>query len=115
MSLSLKRMPWTRICSTKADATCSTTFKAGATLMPRSLVDEGPQILVGAFHMEGNKAFSEDQLAAYTNTATGQPFSEYNISQDRDNLVNYYFNRGFPHASFEATAKAMPDNANRMD
>jgi outer membrane protein assembly factor BamA len=78
-------------------------------------VDEGPQTLVGAFHMEGNKAFSEDQLAAYISTATGQPFSEYNIAQDRDNLLNYYFNRGFPGASFEAGAQPMPGEPNRMD
>ena len=78
-------------------------------------VDEGPQTLVGAFHMEGNQAFSEAQLAAYINTAQGQPFSEFNIAQDRDNLLNYYFNHGFPRASFEASAKPMPGEPNRMD
>jgi outer membrane protein insertion porin family len=78
-------------------------------------VDEGPQTLVGAFHMEGNKAFSVKQLAAYINTAEGQPFSEFNIAQDRDNLLNYYFNHGFPRASFEAAAKPIPNESNRMD
>jgi outer membrane protein insertion porin family len=78
-------------------------------------VDEGPQTLVGAFHMEGNKAFSEKQLAAYINTAEGQPFSEFNIAQDRDNLLNYYFNHGFPRASFEAAAKPIPNESNRME
>ena len=78
-------------------------------------VDEGPQTLVGAFHMEGNQAFSEAQLAAYINTAQGQPFSEFNIAQDRDNLLNYYFNHGFPRASFEASAKAIPGEPDRMD
>lgn len=78
-------------------------------------VDEGPQTLVGAFHMEGNQAFSEKDLAADINTAEGQPFSEYDIAQDRDNLLNYYFNHGFPNASFEASAKPMPGAPNRMD
>jgi outer membrane protein insertion porin family len=78
-------------------------------------VDEGPQTLVGAFHMEGNQAFPESQLANFINTAAGQPFSEFNISQDRDNLLNYYFNHGFPRASFEAAAKPMPGETNRMD
>jgi outer membrane protein assembly complex protein YaeT len=81
----------------------------------RISVDEGPQTLVGAFHMDGNHAFPETQLAAYINTAEGQPFSEFNIAQDRDNLLNYYFNRGFPHASFEAEAKPIPSEPNRMD
>jgi outer membrane protein insertion porin family len=79
------------------------------------LVDEGPQTLVGAFHMKGTQAFSEEQLVAHINTAAGQPFSEFNIAQDRDNLLNYYFNRGFPRATFEASAKPMPGEPNRMD
>jgi outer membrane protein insertion porin family len=78
-------------------------------------VDEGPQTLVGAFSILGTQAFSEEQLAAHINTAKGQPFSEFNIAQDRDNLLNYYFNRGFPRASFEAVAKPTPDQPNRMD
>jgi outer membrane protein insertion porin family len=78
-------------------------------------VDEGPQTLVGAFHMEGNQAFPESQLANFINTAAGQPFSEFNIAQDRDNLLNYYFNHGFPRASFEAAAKPMPGETNHMD
>jgi outer membrane protein assembly complex protein YaeT len=78
-------------------------------------VDEGPQTLVGAFHMEGNQAFPESRLANFINTAAGQPFSEFNIAQDRDNLLNYYFNHGFPRASFEAAAKPMPGESNRMD
>lgn len=78
-------------------------------------VDEGPQTLVGAFHIEGNRAFSEAQLKSHINTAVGEPFSEFNIAQDRDNLLNYYFNRGFPRASFEASAKPNPGEPNRMD
>jgi outer membrane protein insertion porin family len=81
----------------------------------RISVDEGPQTLVGAFHIVGNLAFSETQLAAEINTAEGQPFSAFNIAQDRDNLLNYYFNHGFPHASFEAAAKPVPGEPNRMD
>jgi len=78
-------------------------------------VDEGPQTLVGTFHIEGNHSFSEAQLGAHINTADGEPFSEFNIAQDRDNLLNYYFNHGFPRASFEASAKAIPGEPNRMD
>jgi len=78
-------------------------------------VAEGQQTLVGAFHMEGNHTFSEDSLRNEISTAVGQPFSEYNISQDRDNLLNYYFNRGFPGATFEASATPEPDNPKRME
>ena len=81
----------------------------------RIAVDEGPQTLVGAFRIEGNQAFSETELATYINTAKDQPFSEFDIAQDRDNLLNYYFNHGFPKASFEAAAKPIPGEPNRMD
>jgi outer membrane protein insertion porin family len=84
-------------------------------LAVRIMVDEGPQTLVGSFHMEGTHTFSEAQLAADINTATGQPFSEYNIALDRDNVLNFYFNHGFPHATFEATAKPAAGKPNRMD
>jgi outer membrane protein insertion porin family len=78
-------------------------------------VDEGPQTLVGDFHVVGNKAFSEEKLAPYMNTAKSQLFSEFNISQDRESILNYYFNRGFPNATFEASAKPIVDEPNRMD
>lgn len=81
----------------------------------RLVIDEGPQTLVGKFQMEGNETFSLDELRTEINTAEGQPYSEYYIAQDRDNLLNYYYNRGFPHATFEATAKPAESPPNRMD
>ncbi len=76
---------------------------------------EGPQTLVGAFQIVGNKTFSAAELSGVINTAKGQPFSEYNIAQDRDNILNYYFNHGFPRAAFEAAAQPIPGQAHRMD
>lgn len=78
-------------------------------------IDEGPQTLVGAFHIVGNKTFSGAELTKEINTAEGQPFSEFRIAQDRDNLLNYYFNHGFPRATFDASATPLPDHANRME
>jgi len=79
------------------------------------LVDEGSQTLVGTFQLEGNQAFSAKELTAHISTTEGQPFSEFNIAQDRDSILNYYFNHGFPRATFEATAKPLPSEPNRMD
>jgi len=78
-------------------------------------IEEGSQTLVGEFQILGNKAFSAQQLQAEINTAAGQPFSEFRIAQDRDNVLNYYFNHGFPRATFEATATPLLNNPNRMD
>jgi outer membrane protein assembly complex protein YaeT len=79
-------------------------------------VDEGARTLVGAFHMVGNQTFPEDQFRpGVIQTAPGQPFSEAYIAQDRDNVLNYYLNRGFPRATFQASATPIAREANRMD
>jgi outer membrane protein insertion porin family len=78
-------------------------------------IAEGPQMRVGVFHIVGNTTFSETLLAREVSTAAGEPFSEYYIAEDRDNLLNYYFNRGFPDATFEAAANPTPGQSNRMD
>jgi outer membrane protein insertion porin family len=78
-------------------------------------IEEGPQTLVGEFHILGNQTFSAAQLASEILTAPGQPFSDSRIAQDRDNLLNYYFNRGFPRATFAASAQPIPGEPNRMN
>ena len=76
-------------------------------------IDEGPQTLVGTFHILGNNTRIEDAQFPDLVTQPGQPFSDSLIAEDRDRLLNYYFNNGFPNATFEATAK--PAVGNRMD
>ena len=78
-------------------------------------VNEGPQTLVGKLQIVGNSNFTEDQLRANITTAEGQPFSDFNVAQDRDTLLNYYFNRGFPNATFEASAKPLAGEPNHVD
>jgi outer membrane protein insertion porin family len=76
-------------------------------------INEGPRTLVGLFQITGtNTNIAEDPFPVL-NTSSGQPFSDSLIAEDRDHLLNYYFNNGFPNATFEATAKPAADN--RMD
>jgi outer membrane protein insertion porin family len=75
-------------------------------------VTEGPQTRVGSFQIIGNVTQPAESFPPL-NTQPGQPFSDANIAQDRDLLLNYYFDNGYPNASFEATAKASGDH--RMD
>ena len=76
-------------------------------------INEGPKTLVGNFQIIGNNTRIEDATFPDLRTQPGQPFSDSIIAEDRDSLLNYYFNNGFPNASFEATAKPAPGN--RMD
>jgi outer membrane protein insertion porin family len=78
-------------------------------------IDEGLQTRIASLNILGNIAIPTDTLIPRLSSTEGQPFSELYISQDRDNVLNYYFNNGFPNATFEAAAKATPDNPNAMD
>ena len=79
------------------------------------LVDEGVQTLVRTLQITGNNSITEDTLRAAINISENQPFSDFNIAEDRETVLNLYFNRGFPDATFEARAKAATDVPDRMD
>ena len=73
-------------------------------------IDEGQQTRVSELHIEGNSALSDKQLLSVVSSTPGQPYSEVNVTSDRDNILAYYFDEGFPDARFEATEKpAAPD------
>ena len=69
---------------------------------------------MNALRIVGNKTVSESQFPAL-NTEPNQPYSESNVATDREIILNYYLNRGFPNATLEATANPDPGSANRMD
>jgi outer membrane protein insertion porin family len=77
-------------------------------------VEEGPQTLVDKLTLTGNTSIAKAALGPL-NIADGQPFSESRVAEDRDIILNYYFNHGFPNATFEASAKPASDQAHRMD
>lgn len=78
-------------------------------------VDEGPQTKVGRVTLSGNHSFTEADLSALLNTIPGQPYSDSNVAQDRDSILNYYFNRGFPNVRVESAASPAKGDENRFD
>ena len=78
-------------------------------------VIEGPQTLVGTFNIRGNEKVSTEQLQALTEVGSGQPYSDYNLVDARDKILNYYFNNGFPDASLEVSTQPVPDVADHID
>jgi outer membrane protein assembly complex protein YaeT len=78
-------------------------------------IEEGPQTKVGSLTFDGNHIVSADQLTPLISSDPGQPFSEAIMSADRDTVLNYYFNHGFPDATLDATFKPDTAEANRMD
>jgi outer membrane protein insertion porin family len=75
---------------------------------------EGPQTLVGGLHIVGNESILASALPE-TETREGQPYSEQNLATDREKILSYYFNRGYPNANLEITTQPSPGVQNRED
>ncbi|MFB3916038.1 MAG: POTRA domain-containing protein [Terriglobales bacterium] len=78
-------------------------------------VQEGPQTRVGAVRIEGNKHVPEAKIRELLTTTENQPFSDFNLAADRDSILNYYFNNGFPNVSVQHAAQPIPGGRPRMD
>jgi outer membrane protein assembly complex protein YaeT len=75
-------------------------------------VEEGQQTLVGKFTLEGAHTLKEERLLKVIDTAEGQPYSNVNVTVDRDNILALYFNEGFPDAQFAVKAEDLPASEN---
>ena len=74
-------------------------------LFIRFVLQEGKQTRVASLSIEGNRAFKEEELLGVIASTSGQPYSDFNVTTDRDNILALYFNEGFPEASFTSTAE----------
>ncbi len=72
-------------------------------------VSEGMQTRVADLKIEGNHAFSDDEMLGVIGSTPGQPYSEFNVSTDRDNILALYYNEGFPEARFTADVQGIPE------
>jgi outer membrane protein insertion porin family len=77
-------------------------------------IEEGPQTLVGAFLVVGSQKIGAKAFPEF-NTTEGQPYSEQNLANDRESILNYYFNHGFSNATLDITTKPSLGQANRED
>ncbi len=68
-------------------------------------IEEGPQILVGELELSGVDLKIVDEVNALIASRSGQPFSVSSVAMDRDAILGYYFNNGYPEAIFDAQIK----------
>jgi outer membrane protein assembly complex protein YaeT len=66
-------------------------------------VNEGPQWFVAELRIEGLDSTTAEDMRAMVQSSEGQPFSDLNVATDQDAILNYFFNNGYPDATFEAT------------
>ncbi len=78
-------------------------------------VDEGPLVRVRQLEIRGAKAVNEEEIRRLINAKEGQPYSEATIADDREVVLNDYFNRGFPSVQMETSAKYTDASHTWMD
>ncbi len=84
-------------------------------LLVRFHIEEGLQTRVAELKLEENKTISSDDLLAVIGSTPGQPYSEFGVSGDRDNILALYYNEGFPEARFAATVEDAPSGVEKME
>jgi len=77
----------------------------------RFAIQEGEQTRVASISIEGIHAFKEEELLGVIGATPGQPYSDFNVTTDRDNILAMYFNEGYPEATFTSTAERVPPAA----
>ena len=69
------------------------------------VVNEGIQTRVASLIIEGNHAFSDEELQGVVGSLPGQPYSDANVGSDRANILALYYNEGYPEATLRPTAE----------
>jgi outer membrane protein insertion porin family len=98
----------------KVDAQALDNYKGKeGDLVIRFVIQEGKQTRVASLKIDGAHAMTEDALLGVVASTPGQPYSEFNVTTDRDNILALYFNDGFPEAKFTATAERVNEPEKR--
>ena len=71
-------------------------------------IKEGPQWFVQQLELKGASEPDQQKLRSILRSNAGQPYSEYNVASDRDTILEYYYDNGYPNAHFEFTAVQSP-------
>ena len=77
-------------------------------------IEEGVQTRFGEVHVVGNEKVKSSDLPELS-TQPGQPYSEQELANDRERILGYYFNHGFPNASLELSTNPSSTEPNRED
>ena len=77
-------------------------------LFVRFTVKEGKQTRIADLTIEGNKQLGNEEILSAIGSTKGQPYSDFNISTDRDNILALYYDQGFARATFSADVQKIP-------
>lgn len=71
-------------------------------------IHAGPQWLVHGLDIAGVTLDDDTYFRSILRSIPGEPYSETNIAADRDSILNYYYNNGYPDATFDWTQTPGP-------
>ena len=77
-------------------------------------IKEGPRYQVADLELTGVDLTLFEKIRSMVRSQPGQPFSVANMAADRDTVLGWYFNNGYPEASFDATVAAAAAEPYRM-
>ena len=72
-------------------------------------IDEKQQVFVGDLELTGPGPEALESVLGLISLKQGQPFSMSSMAVDRDAILGYYFNNGYPDATFDAQIKPGAD------
>jgi len=78
-------------------------------LAVRIHIEEGVRTRVGEVTVIGNRQVKTEELPEF-NAQGGQPYSEQNLANDRERILSYYFDHGFPNAALEISTNTKEPN-----
>ena len=78
-------------------------------------ITEGPQSTVGKLTIEGNSALSLEEIRNRIAATEGQPYSDATLINDQTEVMDTYFNRGFPNVRFDYSTQPEPDDPTKID
>lgn len=74
-------------------------------LLVRFVIQEGKQTRVASLQIQGVHSLPERELRGVIASTPGEPYSDFIVATDRDNILALYYNEGFPYAQFAAKAE----------
>ncbi len=78
-------------------------------------IAEGPQTTVGKLSIEGNSALTVDEIRGVVSAAEGQPYSDSTVVNDQTQVLDAYFNRGFPNVKLEYASVQDPNDPSKVN
>jgi outer membrane protein assembly complex protein YaeT len=71
-------------------------------------IKEGPQWFVSDLDVTGIERLDKQAILSSLTSVAGQPYSETSVGTDRDQILELYFAKGYPDATFSWTSKPGP-------